>query len=452
MGYTTLKDHRRVAHLAAAAMSLMMLASCEEAQVVLPGEREPVGAILSTFDPEKAGVALSTVNQSLPIQLPPQETNASAAQFFGSPSFRTAHPTLAQGLTQIWSTNIGEGDGKKQRIIADPVVGGGRIFTLDAGTRVTAVSESGAIVWTADVNPGLDKSDESTGGGLALDGDTLYVSTGFGALTALDAATGAPRWEQKLQSAGAGRPLVLGDLVYLTAGDQVGWALEKDSGRIAWQTTSAETVVNILGSPSPVQAGGLVVFAFGTGELKAVFSQGGLPRWDASVLGQREGRALSNFDDVTGTPVVVDGVLYAGSQAGRTIAVNANSGNRIWTAREGAISPVLPVGGSVFLVTDRNELVRLDASDGSRIWGQRLPNFVSNRPRRAAEVYAHHGPILAGGRLLVASGDGVLRSFALEDGSFIGSVDIPNGATTRPVVAGGTLYVVGRKGQLHAFR
>ena len=207
-----------------------------------------------------------------------------------------------------------------------------------------------------------------------------------------------------------------------------------------------------MGSPAPVVAGDFTVFAFGSGELQAVFRRGGLRRWDASVLGARRGQALSKVDDVTGSPVVSNGVLYAGNQAGSTIAVDVQSGSRIWTTTEGAVGPVWPAGDSVFSVTDRNELVRLDASDGSKVWGYKLSNFVKDRPRRVSKIFTHHGPILAGGRLIVASSDGKLRSFDPTDGSLIGSVEVSGGATTAPVVAGGTLYVVSGKGQLHAFR
>ena len=90
---------------------------------------------------------------------------------------------------------------------------------------------------------------------------------------------------------------------------------------------------------------GRAVFSFGSGEIQAVFRQGGLRRWDASVLGERQGRALSKVDDVTGRPIAKDGVIYAGNQSGRTVAVNAGSGAPIWTTGEGAIDTVLPVGG-----------------------------------------------------------------------------------------------------------
>jgi len=134
------------------------------------------------------------------------------------------------------------------------------------------------------------------------------------------------------------------------------------------------------------------------------------------------------------------------------VALGLANGERIWTANEGALEPVWPAGDSVFLVSDRNELIRLSADDGSRIWATKLPFFTNDKPRRQAEIYAHHGPVMAGGQLVVASGDGFLRMFDPVSGNLTGRVELPGGATTGPVVAGGTLYVVSRNGQLHAFR
>lgn len=432
------------------ALALITLAACSERENILPGKREPIQSVLS----QGAGIeeASAVQNAARAIQLPAQVANANAAQSFGTQDFRTDHPSLNTALTQVFAVDIGRGDSRKHRITADPVVSGGRIFTLDAETTVTAVSTAGAVLWQRDILPdGADEGD-ATGGGLAVDGDVLYISTGFGALTALEAATGRTIWTQNLEATGSGRPTVFGDLVYVMAGDDTGWALNKADGRVAWQITASQSPINILGAPAPIVVDGLAVFSFGSGEMQAVFRQGGLRRWDASVVGERPGRALSRFDDVTGRPIARNGVIYAGNQSGRTVAVSAGSGGRIWTAEEGAIDTVLPVGGSVFLVSDRNELLRLDDGDGSRIWGTALPNFVKTRPGRQSEVFAHHGPILAGGRIIVASSDGVLRSYDPASGGLTGTVEIPGGATTAPVVAGQTLYVVSRKGQLVAYR
>ena len=68
------------------------------------------------------------------------------------------------------------------------------------------------------------------------------------------------------------------------------------------------------------------------------------------------------------------------------------------------------------------------------------------------EVFAHHGPILAGGRIIVASSDDLIRSFDPKSGALLGTTEITGGASTAPVVAGQTLYVVSRDGQLKAYR
>ena len=117
-----------------------------------------------------------------------------------------------------------------------------------------------------------------------------------------------------------------------------------------------------------------------------------------------------------------------------------------------AAGPSWPAGDSVFAGTDRNELVRLSKEDGSRIWGVKLPNFVKDRPRRRAAIFAHFGPIVAGGRVILASSDGYLRSFDPTDGRLVYTTEIPSGAATAPAFAGGTLYVVNARGQLLAYR
>ena len=102
--------------------------------------------------------------------------------------------------------------------------------------------------------------------------------------------------------------------------------------------------------------------------------------------------------------------------------------------------------------------MRLNAHSGEVIWRQQLPGqperrrgLFGNGPR-TFESIGHYGPVLAGGRLIVVSSDGAIRQFAPEDGRLLASSALPGGAATNPVVAGQTLYVVSKKGQLLAFR
>lgn len=421
--------------------AVLMLAACAEQEHILPGEREDIRP-----------TAAATENRSSPIRLPAQSVNRDWAQPFGTPALRVAHPALRAAPQLIWSVPIGAGNDRRSRITADPVVAGGLIYTLDSGSRVSGVTLSGSLAWSVDLVPASEGEGDATGGGMAYADGTLYVSSGFGLLSALDARTGAIRWQQRLEATGSGQPLVYDGLIYLVAGDETGWAIDAKTGRVAWQIKASPSLSNVLGASAPAIAGDLVVFAFGSGDVMASFKRGGLRRWSASVSGQRVGVARSRIGDVTGPPVVVGRTVYVGNHSGRTVAFATDLGERLWTANEGALGPVWPVGGSLFLVSDTGDLVRLNAANGETIWAVDLPGYIRDRPRKRGPSHAQFGPVLAGGRVIVPSSDGYIRFFAPEDGRLTASVPVPGGASTGPVVAASTLYVVGAGGHLHAFR
>ncbi len=432
-------------------VTALALAACSQNEPILSGEREGIREVLQS-DVRRVQEEETPENRSRPVALPATTVNADWTQRIGSPATRTAHPALSNAPQLAWSADIGAGDGKRARITADPVVAGGRVFTLDARSTVSAVSTSGSILWTTDLTPSRDRATESGAGGLAYGDGKIFVSSGFGVLTALDAETGERVWQQDLGAPGTAAPAVYDGRVYVVAGGDVGWVLDVETGRIQWQLGATPDIHNVIGGPAPAITDTYAVFAFGAGELQGALRKGGLRLWDAQVAGQRAGVASARVLDITGDPVVVGDRVFTGSHAGRTVALRLGSGERIWTANEGPLNPVWPAGDSLFMVTDRNELVRLSAEDGSRIWGHPMQLFTSQNPKRQAEIVGHFGPIIAGGQLILASGDGQLRFFNPASGEMTRAVDLPGGATTNPVVAGNALYVVSRDGQLLAFR
>ncbi len=439
---TAAKSISRARALFCGSAMALVLAACAEPEVILQGQREDI----------RPDANIQVVNQSRPISLPSQTVNASWAQTHGLPAQRTAHPALSTAPQLQWAVSIGEGDSRRQRITARPVVADGRIYTLDSAARVSAVSPSGQLLWQSDLIPARESEGQATGGGMAYDKGVLYISSGYGVLTALEASTGKQIWRQKLEATGSGEPMVRDGLVYLVAGDDTGWAVNTSDGRIAWQVEGVPSPSNVLGAPSPVIAGDYVIFAFGSGDLVASFRRGGVRRWNASVAGQRVGTTLARISDVTGAPVVVGNRAFVGNHSGRTVAIDTNNGDRIWTAQEGAIGPVWPAGGSLFQISDRNQLLRLDASSGEVIWAVDLPGYLKDKPSKRGAVVAHYGPVLAGGQVIITSNDGQIRMFDPRDGNLTRSIEAPGGATTAPVVAGKTLYVVSSKGELLAFR
>lgn len=432
-----------IAVLAAAAA----LQACAPKELILEGDRLDPRDVLQGSE-----AAPLTGAVAVPINLPASRANAEWTHRGGLPTHALFNAAIGQGTTRVWSADVGQGAGRKHRITADPVVGAGRVYTMDSRATVVATGTNGATLWSADLTPPSDRADDASGGGIAYADGRVYVTTGFGELIALDAATGAVAWRQRFDVAVGGAPTVSGGIVYVVARDSSAWAVRASDGKVQWQLPGTPSPTGVTGVSAPAVNDRLVVFPFPSGDMIAALRQGGLTLWQGRVAGTRLGRAYATVVDLTGDPVIAGDTLYAGSSAGKLVALGVNSGERLWTATEGANSPVQVAGGSVFLVSDEAQLVRLDAETGGTIWAVDLPYFVKDKPKRQKAIHANYGPVLAGGRLFVASSDGLLRVFDPASGALVGQAEIPGGAASAPVVAGGTLYVVGTNGQLHAFR
>lgn len=428
--------------LSASFLALVALSACGEKDIILPGTREPIRA------------EAEQVNRAVPIILSAPQANASWTHRNGDADHNSSQLALGAALTQIFAVDIGEGDSKGARITADPIVANGIVYTLDARSHVTATTTGGAPVWSADVTPPTDTRSDASGGGLAFGSGRLFVSTGYGTLAALDPATGGVIWVQELDAPGTSAPTVLGDLAYVVSRDSRAWAIDVTNGRIRYQLSGIPSTTSFAGGAGPAVTDDLAVFPFSSGEVMAVFPQGGIQRWSSVISGDRPGQAVGDLSDIGGDPVIDGDRVYVGNFSGVTVALDAASGERIWTAGEGAAGPVWPAGNSVFMVNDLNELVRLDSETGEPIWRVALPDFVKTGSflRKGRTVYAHFGPIMAGNRLVVASSDGQLRSFDPTFGDLVGRVALPGGAASSPAIANGVLYVVNKNGQLLAFR
>lgn len=421
-------------------LALGLLAACGEEDIILPGER---------FDLRQTAV---TANQVRDVSIPAARANADWTHRNGGPDHQITHPALGDTLTPLFTVDIGEGNSKRARITAEPVVAGGVIYTVDARATVSATSTNGQTLWSRNLTPGRDNANDASGGGVSVGNGQVYVTTGFGEITAMDAATGQVLWVQDLDAPVTTGPTLNGDLVYVVSRDSTAWALETSNGRIRWQQSGSPSSANFGGGASPAVSGDIAIFPFPSGEVAATYPSGGLPRWSTVVSGDRLGRAASLINDIAGDPVIAGNRVYIANFGGRTLALDLSDGSRVWTAGEGAIGPVWPTSNAVFLINDVNELVRLDAGNGTPVWRIALPNFEEGRTNRQRSVFAHYGPILAGGRLIVTSSDGVIRQFDPRSGALIGTVDLPGGAASAPVVAGETLYVLSTDGKLHAFR
>src|SRR5918993_2927785 len=105
------------------------------------GERIPVLAreTVLEVDPELAGIA---------VTLPPALPNAEWAQSGGNAAKSMGHVALGASPAMAWRQSIGEGSSNQGQLASSPVVGDGKIFTIDTRAVVRALSpENGGTVW-----------------------------------------------------------------------------------------------------------------------------------------------------------------------------------------------------------------------------------------------------------------------------------------------------------------
>ncbi|MDB2520276.1 PQQ-like beta-propeller repeat protein, partial [Planktomarina temperata] len=420
---------------------------CSNSDPRLQGERELLdGTVFVETDARFLAEDLPDLRLPSPQPVPAWTHQGGNAQHIA------AHAELPSELTLSWSRRIGAGDGKRHQISAAPVAQGGQVYTLDSQSMVTAIDETGTILWQSELGKSSDALKDASGGGLAVGGTQLFVTTGFGTVVALDTASGAELWTQDLASYGGASPTVYDDLLYIAARDGAAWAIDTSNGRIKWQVAGPTVAASHTGGPGPAVSDKYAVFPFGTGDVLASFRKGGLRSWSSGLSGARLGLASTQVRDLTGQPVIEGSSVYLASSAGRMAAVDLNTGLRIWTAKQGSQGHILVAGGAVFAVSDAGNLIRLSKDDGALIWSTPLPKFTEKSVKSRAKIHAHYGPILAGGRLILASSDGLIRQFNPADGTLITTVDLPSGAASAPIVVNGTLYVLSTKGDLLAFR
>ena len=426
-------------------LGVFAIAGCSEPELILPGERELIR-------PEPVAALVDQEGAEIPaLSLPAARQNTEWTHIRGSSVHLPGHLALSTEPRRIWGTQVGAGDSRRNRALSAPIVAEGRIFTLDASARASAVSTEGRVLWQSDLTPEGESSAEGFGGGFAFDGGALIASTGFGEVLRLDPASGDILWRTRVQAPVRAAPAISDGRVVAVSRNDVAYGLDAETGELDWQIEGVGIGAGLLGGSSPAIRGPVVIIPFQSGEVIAALTSTGRRVWSAALSGGRRELVRSRIQDISGDPVIDNEVVYAASQSGRLIALDRRSGDRYWTHRDGSYGPVLPVGDTtLFMVSDIGELVRINALNGEVIWRQPLPEW--ERPERRTNAIPHFGPLLAGGRLIVASGDGLLRSFDPESGTLLGTMDIPGGATAAPAIANGVLYILSRRGELHAFR
>ena len=409
----------------------------------LPGERISILAHETTLTPDPEAVGKKVV-------LPRPFQNPDWPPSGGYANHAMHHLAVSATLRPVWQADTGVGAGGDRRLITAPVVSGGLMFTFDAEHNISAFrADTGARIWRVNLTP-EDEEEDHFGGGIAAEGDRVFVSTGFAEVVALEAKTGARIWRQHVSAPMRSAPTVRGGRVFVVTLANTLHALAASDGRSLWTHQGVEETAVLLGTASPAVDSGVVVAPFSTGEIAALKVENGRVLWTDTLANIHRTDAVSTLSQIRGRPVIDRGMVIAVSHAGRMAALDLVSGRRIWEKPIGGMEAPWVAGNYVFVLTNDQEIVALARDSGNILWVTSLPQFSDPEDRSGPIIWT--GPILVSDRLIVAGSDGQAMAISPYTGNILGGEDLPEGASVPPIVANGMVYFLTENAGISAYR
>lgn len=342
-------------------------------------------------------------------------------------------PTIA--VTQLWSVKAGAGEGKigaRQ----GPVVANGRVYAAAIEGGITAFDlQTGAAAWH-------HESELPLSGGPGVGEGVVAAGSLEGDVIALDAATGALKWSGKVGSEVIASPVIGQGMVFVRSNDGRITAFDAASGERRWFWSHDMPTLTVRGNDAPVLGPGYLFVGNDDGTVTALVVADGRELWEQAVAEASGRTELDRMADIDGTPVLDDTILYATSYKQHTMAIDAPSGQPIWSSDSGGVGRA-GVASDRIVVSDNNGTVwGIDKASGSILWQQ---------PTLARRNLT--SPAIQGDYAVVGDFDGYLHWIGLDTGAFAARLRASGEALrASPVVADGVLVVQDIEGVVSAYR
>jgi len=251
-------------------------------------------------------------------------------------------------------------------IFASPATDAGDLLVGNQGRLAAISAAEGALVWS--VNPVPGGQDSEALSAIAIgDGAAVGVfNRALGGVAAWDRATGDPLWrfEDALTTAINASPVVAGGLVYVVNGMDDVFALEIATGAVRWETRLDPAGFDWGNATvgTPAIARGVLVVPTLYRDLVALDAASGLELWrfagTPSPVRATHYRGAGEAGFEAG-PVITGDIVWAADTAGQLTALDLHTGHPLWQTRLG--TPVLggfAVSGDWLVVASYDGTVR----------------------------------------------------------------------------------------------
>lgn len=385
------------------------------------------------------------------VLLPEPRVVDSWSQAGSQPSKAIGHIAAGDAFEIAWRADAGEGSSKKSALTTAPIANADTIFTIDSRQVVTAFDvNSGDRRWSQKLTSGNRRDGIGIGSGIALDGSVLVVASGYGFVAALDSTNGAELWRRDTEAPMIGSPTIKDGRIFVASNNNEVIALSLADGSVIWSDQAIAESARVLGSPSPAAVENIVVAPYSSGEIIAYLAANGRRLWTDALVSPGQFTPISAINDIGARPVLGGGLVFAASQSGLLAAIDGRTGNRVWQQPIGSTQAPSLAGEYLFVVGVEAQLVCINALSGQVVWVQQLEKYRKVEKKKGRITYA--GPLVASGKVVVASSRGDLIAFDPQTGEETDRLKLGDAVYIEPIAAQDKLVVLTDDARLIAIR
>ena len=338
-------------------------------------------------------------------------------------------------IDTLWSHSVGSGaDDFLVKLV--PFVVGDWIFVADRKGLVQGLDrETGRPRWSRDTELEISGG-PGAGSGLVL------VGTADGEVVALDPETGDDKWRSRVSSEILSVPASAMGVVVVHTIDGKLFGLDSANGQIIWTYDRSAPVLTLHGESSPVIVNGVVFAGFASGKLAAVELNGGRLLWEATVRAPAGRSELERIVDIDGDPLVRGDAVFVTTFGGEMAAVSKETGIVLWRRKLSSYSGADADWRQLYVTDDEGSVWAVDPRNGAGIW--------KNTKLKARRLSP---PAVIGSYVLVGDYEGYVHWLQQTDGKILARSRVGSDPiTAAPVVVDGTAYIYGDGGALAAIR
>lgn len=430
--------------------SVLAMTACSlfsEEKIPLEGDRISVLAGKTSLQPDFRP-------NEIKIVLPAPVLNTNWSQSGGNSIHMMQHLVTPVKLKENWDSSFGDGDSKRDFMIAAPVAANKVVFAIDANAIVSAFRlDNGKKIWKRRLKP-LIKDDISTsikGAGIAVFDKKVFATTGFGGVFALDMVTGKKIWRYDANMPIRIAPTVNRGVLFVQTIDNQLIALNSADGSVLWDYKSPTEATTLVGGASPAYSPvqDVIVAAFSNGELRAFKASTGSPLWSDILASRKRTNSLANINAIKANPVIDGDRVYAMGNNNIMAAIDIRSGSRIWEREIGSTNQPWVAGKFMFVLNNDYDLFAIETASGKIVWNTKIPVGKTKEDRIGVTL---SGPVLTNNRLLVATSNGYSFAVSPYTGKILGFITLDDGVQVPPIVVDGIAIMATKDADLVTYK